>query len=401
MAATKSNVVPLQSNVVPLQRHAPRSQEAAEPAAPTRTRREFGKVRTLPSGRFQASYIGKDGKRHLAPVTFLTKTDAAAWLDMRHAELLEYRWKPAPPPEPERVTFGDYAKGWLAEREIKPRTRSEYQRLLDRALTPAFGDAELTLITSANVREWYRTLDPGKPTERAHTYQLLRAILNGAVHDEVIIANPCKVRAAGTVKRAHQIEPATVADLQAITDAMPERLRLAVLLGAWLAMRYGEIAELRRHDVDTARGVVRVRRGVTWPNGKPTVGTPKSSAGVRDVHVPPHLTPALVDHLARHTGPAAAALLFPAARGGHMHPRTFGKAFNTARTAAGRPGLRFHDLRHTGAVMAAQAGATLAELQGRLGHSTASAAMRYQHAAAGRDAELARRLSAMVEGVDK
>lgn len=391
-------MVAMKSNVVPLQRPATRSQETPEPTTPKRTRREFGKVRTLPSGRFQASYIGKDGTRHLAPVTFLTKTDAAAWLDMRHAELLEYRWKPAPPPEPERATFREYATGWLAEREIKPRTRSEYQRLLDRALLPAFGDAEVIQITTANVRDWYRTLDPGKPTERAHTYQLLRAILNGAVHDEVIPANPCRVRAAGTVKRAHHIEPATVDDLANIVDAMPERLRLAVLLGAWLAMRYGEIAELRRHDIDTVRGVVRVRRGVTWPDGKPTVGSPKTAAGVRDVHVPPHLTPALAEHLARHTGPGADALLFPAARGGHMHPRTFGKAFNTARTAAGRPGLRFHDLRHTGAVMAAQAGATLAELQGRLGHSTASAAMRYQHAAAGRDAEIARKLSAMVEG---
>ena len=390
-----------QSNVVPLVRRPPRPLEVAEPEAAKQVRRTFGTVRKQRSGRFQASYLDKTGERHLAPVTFATKGDAAAWLDMRHAELLEYRWKPAPPPEPERVTFGDYAKGWLAEREIKPRTRSEYQRLLDRALTPAFGDAELMLITSANVRDWYRTLDPGKPTERAHTYQLLRAILNGAVQDEVIVANPCKVRAAGNVKRAHHIEPATLDDLAAIVAGMPERLRLAVLLGAWLAMRYGEIAELRRHDVDTARGVVRVRRGVTWPDGKPTIGSPKTQAGNRDVHVPPHLAPALAEHLTKHTGPAADALLFPAARGGHMHPRTFGKAFNTARTAAGRPGLRFHDLRHTGAVMAAQAGATLAELQGRLGHSTASAAMRYQHAAAGRDAELARRLSAMVEGVDK
>jgi integrase len=45
--------------------------------------------------------------------------------------------------------------------------------------------------------------------------------------------------------------------------------------------------------------------------------------------------------------------------------------------------------------MAARAGATLAELQARLGHSTATAAMRYQHASSDRDAEIARRLSTM------
>ena len=65
---------------------------------------------------------------------------------------------------------------------------------------------------------------------------------------------------------------------------------------------------------------------------------------------------------------------------------------------AGRPDLRFHDLRHTGAVLAAQTGATLAELMGRLGHSTPGAAMRYQHAAADRDKAIAEALSRLAEG---
>jgi integrase len=69
--------------------------------------------------------------------------------------------------------------------------------------------------------------------------------------------------------------------------------------------------------------------------------------------------------------------------------------FYRARATAGRPDLRFHDLRHTGAVLAAQTGATLAELMGRLGHSTPGAALRYQHAAQGRDMEIAKALSAL------
>lgn len=79
-----------------------------------------------------------------------------------------------------------------------------------------------------------------------------------------------------------------------------------------------------------------------------------------------------------------------------MRPSTLYRVFSPSRDAAGRPDLRFHNLRHTGAVLAAQSGATLAELMGRLGHSTPGAALRYQHAAEGRDMELARRLSAMV-----
>jgi len=74
------------------------------------------------------------------------------------------------------------------------------------------------------------------------------------------------------------------------------------------------------------------------------------------------------------------------------------KVYRRARAIAGRPDMRWHDLRHTGATMAAQAGATLAELMNRLGHANAAAALIYQHAAAGRDEEIARRLSAMAEG---
>jgi integrase len=59
----------------------------------------------------------------------------------------------------------------------------------------------------------------------------------------------------------------------------------------------------------------------------------------------------------------------------------------------GRPDLRFHDLRHSGAVLAALTGASLAELMGRLGHSSVAAALRYQHAVDGRDREIAALLS--------
>jgi hypothetical protein len=70
------------------------------------------------------------------------------------------------------------------------------------------------------------------------------------------------------------------------------------------------------------------------------------------------------------------------------------RRFYAAREKAGRPDLRFHDLRHTGATLAAMTGnVTLAELMARLGHATPAAAMRYQHAAAGRDEQIAEALS--------
>ena len=172
-----------------------------------------------------------------------------------------------------------------------------------------------------------------------------------------------------------------------------------LMLSAWCALRFGEVTELRRRDLDLKNGVIHVRRGVVRAAGEVVVGDPKSTAGTRDVAIPPHLLPMLKAHLEAMPLRGRDALVFPAADGvSNIAPSTLYRVFYPAREAAGRPDLRWHDLRHTGAVLAAQTGATLAELMGRLGHSTPQAALRYQHAAQGRDAEIARRLSAMAEG---
>lgn len=370
--------------------------------------RAFGYVRKLPSGKYQASYIGPDSGRHTAPTTYTTKARAEGWLAKELAKIERREWispkavaeaeeAQALVDEADALPLGEYATDWLSRRrELKPRTRSDYERLLARHIMPTIGQKPIKALTPADVNSWYLALNSQTPTERAHAFQLLRTILNSAVREDLIDKSPCRIQGAGTVKRAKVIEPATLEQLSTIVAAMPERLRAAVLLASWCALRYGEIAELRRKDID--QGVVHVRRGVTWVGGSTVIGTPKTEAGVRVVHLPPHIVGAISEHLDKHVKPGVNSLLFPAANGEHMHPRTFGKIFNKARTEAGRNDLTFHGLRHTGAVLAAQSGATIAELQGRLGHSTASAAMRYQHAAEGRDLEIARRLSALAEG---
>ena len=109
--------------------------------------------------------------------------------------------------------------------------------------------------------------------------------------------------------------------------------------------------------------------------------------------------PLVREHLGRSIAGGKDGLLFPAADGvGHLATSTLYTSFYKARAVAGRPDLRWHDLRHSGAVLAASTGATLAELMNRLGHSTPSAALRYQHAAQGRDRAIADALSKLAEG---
>lgn len=60
----------------------------------------------------------------------------------------------------------------------------------------------------------------------------------------------------------NHITPATLDELHRIVVAMLDKWRAAVLLGAWCALRYGEVAELRRKEIDLEVGLVHVQRGV-------------------------------------------------------------------------------------------------------------------------------------------
>jgi len=364
------------------------------------TRRGFGAIRKLPSGRYQASYLGPDTVRRTAPVTFDTRDDAEGWLSDRRREITGGDW--TPPVRRKPLTFGEYAERWLTNRPLKPRTRSHYRWLLDSKILPTFESVALKAVTPDLVGDWHSGLGGANPTARAHAYGLIRSILGDAVQNRLIDFNPCHIRGAGNSRRAHKVRPATLEELEALVAALPsDRYKLMTLLAAWCALRFGELTELRRKDIDTKNGVIRIRRAVARVNGRPVIGTPKSDAGSRDVNIPPHLLPALKAYLADNITGGRDGLLFPAADGvSHMAPSTLYRVFYAAREAAGRPDLRFHDLRHTGAVLAASTGATLAELMGRLGHSTPGAALKYQHAAQGRDAEIAAALSALVKPAD-
>jgi integrase len=363
-----------------------------------RDKRPFGTIRRLPSGRYQALYTNTAGRRVAAPHTFAARIDAEGWLHERRREIEMGRYNPGAVVRRPRVTFGDHATGWLAGRHvagrpIKTRTREHYAAILEAHLLPVFGAKPLGAITPKDVREWHAATLTDRPTLRSHAYSLLRTIMASAVNDELLDANPCRITGAGRTDRVHKIRPASIEELGILTDEMPEKLRLMVTLASWCALRYGEAIELRRGDVDLSAEVIRIRRAATRTETGYTITSPKSDAGVRDVDIPPHIVPLIEAHLAKHVGSGRDSLLFPADNGGHLQPSTLYRHWYRARAKAGRNDLRWHDLRHSGAVLAAATGASLAELMARLGHSSPQAAMRYQHAVSGRGREIAALMS--------
>ncbi|SEH00489.1 Phage integrase family protein [Nonomuraea solani] len=166
------------------------------------------------------------------------------------------------------------------------------------------------------------------------------------------------------------------------------RYRAFVLLATFASLRWGEITALTRSDLDLDAGTVRVRLAyVERSTGELVLGPPKSKASKRIVGIPQAIIPALREHLRLCVKPEAGALIFTGIKGGPMRRSGFNKlsGWMEAVRAIGVPGLHFHDLRHTGNMIAADSGAGLKDLMARMGHDNVRAAMIYQHAVRGAD----------------
>lgn len=195
---------------------------------------------------------------------------------------------------------------------------------------------------------------------------------------------------------------ATVREVEALEAAMPEHLRLIVLLATWCQLRRAELLGLRRKDIDLANGSLRVEQSRTITmKGKSLVKEPKTDAGRRTIAVPEFLILRLRDHLDRFTGPEIDAFVFRGITGVPLTGNVLQVAWQRARTKVGRNDLRLHDLRHTGLTLAAATGATTVELMHRAGHSSSVAAMRYQHATKDRDRIIADALGAIAKPIDE
>lgn len=355
------------------------------------SRRDFGSVRRLASGRWQARYPGAAGRLLAAPQTFATKAEATGYLAALRTDQGRGVWVD---PAVGRVPFAEYAATWMQLREIRPRTRELYTSLLANHLRPTFGDSPLVKITPLAVRAWRaERLAAGiGGSTIAKAYRLLKAILATAVQDELIARNPCLLPGAGSERPPERVPP-TIAEAEAIADAIEDRYRVLVLLGAWSGLRWGELIGLTRSSIDLLHGTVTVSQAMVELGSSAYVGPPKSDAGRRTVHIPPHLIPEVEWHLEKYVRCVPDAMVFTGPRDGTVRRNNFNGTWHRARAAAGVPALRFHDLRHLAATLAATTGATTRELMASMGHASPRAALIYQHATRDRDMAIAAALS--------
>jgi integrase len=360
-------------------------------------RRDWGRIRQLKSGRWQARYPGPDGALRPAPETFETRKQASDWLAEKRTEIVHDDWVN---PDSGKVPFMAYATTWVAERKLSDTTRERYEGIVRNHFAPAFEESTVAGIKEATVRRWRSELlarKVGEPTV-AKAYRLLRAIYNTAVdEDRIVKRNPCRIKGAGEDNSAER-PVLTIRQVYAVADAMQPRYRMLILLATFASPRFGELAALRRRDVDLERREIRVLRSQAELRGGTKVKGPKSEAGKRRIAIPKAIVGELREHVARYAEPGADGLVFVGPKGGRLRRHNFRRLWLKAKKAARIPDdVHFHDLRHSGNELAAEGGATTRELMARMGHSTTRAALRYQRARRERDHTIADAMDRNIE----
>lgn len=286
-----------------------------------------------------------------------------------------------------RVKLGAYAAEWLASKhDLKPSTRARYKVVLDGFIAD-HAAVQLGSITRGMVRTWVADLSAARSPATVHkTIGVLRQVLAMAVEDNRLVANPVDGVALPTVATTEQ-KFLTVEQLHALADAAGDHRGLVYMLGT-CGLRFGEAAELRWRDIDLDQLRIRITRSVTLVEGEFIVDSPKGGKP-RTVSLPEFVAGQL-------TPGDAEALVFPDSAGGYMRgsnvrSRWWAQAVEhvglfprTETNPAGEPvtvyELKLHELRHTAASLAIQAGAHIKTLQNMLGHESAALTLdRYGH----------------------
>jgi integrase len=364
-----------------------------------KARRSFGRVRKLPSGRYQARYPGPDGVLRPADRTFVTVTDADLWLSKKRVEIEEGRWLD---PEQGQTTVRDWAARWLAATspQLKHKTQASYRSLITSRINPLLGDRELASLRPINVTEWIAAMRrEGLSASRIRqAYRVLSQLTASAVDNGLIAQTPCRgVR----LPRMPQTEPHILTQVEAsrIVRAADRPHDLLIALLAFAGLRIGEAFAVRRGDVDVVGCLLLVDENLAEANGALVFDTPKSHQK-RTVSLAPSLTKRLGAYLDTLPG-GGDALLFTNSKGGPLRYNQWRKAhFDPAVSAAGLTDVTPHDLRASHGTWVADRYGVMTAAH-RLGHSNASVTTRhYARPVAGRDAEVADASDAWMAGHD-
>jgi len=321
------------------------------------------------------------------------------------------------PPAKERV--GPFLERWLdsVRATVRPSTHAMYETLVEKQLVPAIGNVELQRLTASRLNGMYADLlangrRDGKgglsPETVRKVHITIRKALNAAVkwgdlrRNVADDADPPPKGQAGAKLRTW-----TAGELAHFLDFVRgDRLYAAYLLLATTGLRRGELLGVRRGDLDLEAGRLSLVQTVITVNYEVKFSAPKTARGRRSVALDATTIATLREHRTRQVAertalglpwPSADDLAFARPDRAPIHPDGFSNRFDRLVAGSGLPRITVHDLRHTHATLALQAGVNPKVVSERLGHATVGITLdTYSHVGAVLEEEAAERVASLV-----
>jgi integrase len=330
-----------------------------------KTVRVDGKAQKVPSRRnavgkrWRGRYVDERGREHSK--MFDRKNDAQEWLNSQTSAVVSGTHVA---PRDAQMTVQEWCDDWIKGYAINRDSSARVARTQIRKIVAEFGDKQLSAVRPSHIKAWTAKLkkDGDEPSYIYVVYGRLSQILGDAVYDGVLGRNPCSKRISPPPGR-QKAYVATTEQVWAIHDAVPDNLKVAVLLGAFAGLRVGEVSGLRLSDVNFMLGIVHPKQ--QWA-GAP-LKTPASDA---PVSIDQDLSLMLSASVQKYPS----EMMVTNKRGKPCGPWTIDQAIHDVRgDIEGLPEkFVFHDFRHYFASLLIAGGHDIKEVQEQMRHELAT-----------------------------
>lgn len=329
-------------------------------------------IQKRPDGQYRARYRDSAGREHARH--FARKTDAQTWLDQVTASVVTGTYVD---PKAGKVTVRSYAGSWEAVQVSSDGTKRIVDNALRLHILPALGHSPMAAVRPTQVQSFVKGLEAKGLSAGSvrGIYHVLTQVFTAAVRDRVIARTPCEGVSLPKGDDA-EVMPPTIEQVAAVAEAIGGRWHALVVTLAGSGLRIGELLGLQIADVDFLRRSVRVERQRLQSGALAPL---KSKASRRTVPVGQVVIDELAAHLAAY--PTAGPLFVDEVGDPLLYRRwrtLWDAALKSANQAAGVSGdtpepLDFtaHGLRHFYASALIAGGASVKQVQERLGHASA------------------------------
>jgi len=327
-----------------------------------------------------------------------------------------------------RLTFAEFVPQYLdlVKPSLSPQTYQYYERLLKKYIIPELGHLKLSEIKPLHIQSFIKTLSEkpieygfknGKckhiettlsPSSVRRYLNIVKSVLNMAVKLQVIPESPAQssklIIPKATKPSVEIFTKQEAAQMLQCLEKEPLQYQVLINLAIMTGARRGELVALKFSDIDYNTHRIRIERSAMQLKGQPISTKPPKDFEIRSVTVSPYcieLIQELEKEKEKEKERAGTAWngdewLFTKVDGSIMHPITPTKWFSEFLDRNGLKHRKFHSLRHTSATLLLYGGASLRQVQGRLGHGDISTTNKYLHYIAEADEESANILQDML-----